>query len=491
MNFANAARHQSHRTYTENGARAHNTTGTALLDFFGSVGSLRLRAEVDIERLFAEAYMENPLLATKCMFYARDIRGGLGERRTFRILLKYAAQHNPEAIIKNISLIPEFGRWDDLYELVGTPVEKAMFTFMGGQLAADEEAMRNGEPCSLLAKWVKTPDASSPNTRALGIKTAAAIHQSVYVFKRRLRALRKYIDVVECKMSANDWDDIKYSAVPSRAMLLYKRAFENHDYARFHQFLNDVAAGNEKINSSTLFPYDIVEAYEKQHSSSEDPTLEAQWKALPNYLDKPENCIVMADTSESMTRDNGRPMHSSVALAVYFAERNQGAYHNLWMSFSGRPTIHELRGETLKQKLASIERKFWSNNTNLEAAFQKVLDIAIENHVPKHQMVKSIIVISDMEIDQTQYGYSWSFYNDMRNLYKANGYSIPNVVFWNVNAQHDVFHADANRIGVQLCSGHSAATFKALMACVGKTPVEMMKYVLESKRYADVVIANR
>ena len=485
MDLATAMVNESKKKLTENGATAYSTTGSAMLDLFGCIGSLRSREESDICRLFVEAYKENPLLATKCLFYCRDIRGGLGERRTFRVIMRYCAQYHTEAILPNIHLIGMYGRYDDLYALKGTILESEMWAEVKKQLHLDFVNMKRKKPISLLAKWLKTPDASSANTRQLGIATAQALGLTVYDFKRRLRAMRKYLDIVERHMSANEWDQIEYASVPSRAMMIYRNAFKRHDETRYDNFLNAVANGDASINASTLFPYDIVEKYESQYRPSEYATLEAQWRALPNYLDAPANAIVMADTSGSM---EGRPMHSSVALAIYFAERNQGAYHNLWMSFSQQPTIHKLQGETLLQKLQSIERKFWSNNTNLEAAFMRVLDVAIKNHVPAEEMVKSIIVISDMEIDDTQHGYKWSFYDNMRDLYMKSGYIIPNIVFWNVNSRNDTFHVDKSRVGVQLCSGQSASTFKVLMKSVGMNPVEMMTNTLMAERYAPVTV---
>ena len=484
--FAQAAYDDSRHTQTENGANAYNSTGHAVLDLFGCIGSLRQRNARDIERLFAEAYQEDPLLTTRCLFYARDVRGGLGERNTFRVLLHYAAIKHPEAVLPNIPYIGIYGRFDDLYALIGTQLEEAMWKQMNDQFKLDEFHMRRNEPVSLLAKWIKTPDASSKETRKLGILTANKLDKTVYHFKRRLRALRRYIGIVEAKMSANEWDKIDYAAVPSRAMMIYRNAFKKHDQVRFEAFLGKVDKGEAVIHAATLFPYDIVEKYEQMGwNATEDATLELQWRSLPDYVGTACNAIVMADTSSSMT---GRPMMSSLALAVYFAERNQGAYHGLWMSFSQQPMMHRLVGETLLQKLQSIERKFWSNNTNIELAFRKILDIAIRRNVAPEDMVKSLIIVSDMEFDRTQFGYAWGFYDNMAALYASHGYTIPNIVFWNVDSRNDVFHADANRKGVQLVSGQSASTFKQLMQSVGMNPVEMMVNVLNSERYQPITV---
>lgn len=487
MKFSQALENESRKTYTENGATAYNTTGDALLDLFGSIGSLRKRKQLDIERLFADAYNEDKLNATKCLFYARDVRGGLGERNTFRILLRYAAIHHPEAIRPNIDLIPFYGRYDDWYTLVGTPLEDIMWEIMRHQLDLDEKAMKANKPCSLMAKWLKTPDASSKETRKLGILTAKKLDLTVYVFKRKLRALRKYLKVVEVDMSAKHWGNIEYASVPSKAMSNYRKAFAKHDQSRFEKFLTKVEKGEAKINSSTLFPYDLIEKYIQNSYGGLHPNydrvIEAQWKALPDYVGMEANAIVIADTSGSM---QGRPLNSAVGLAIYFAERNKGPYHGIWMSFSEDSKIQRLKGETLAQKLAGIDTMHWDGNTNLERAFMHILQIAKDNHVDPEDMVKSLIVISDMQIDRTVG--EWSFYDEMRKRFKKEGYEIPNVVYWNVDCRDDTFHADKSRKGVQICSGQSASTFKNLMASVGMTPVEMMQKVLGAERYDQITV---
>lgn len=490
MDFSQALKQESRKTFTENGATAYSTTGDALLDLFGSIGALRGQDIFRIERLFTEAYNQCPLMTMKCVFYARDIRGGLGERATARILFHYAAKHYPEAMRDNIPLIGLYGRYDDLYVLQGTQLEDEMWAYMKKQLAEDEAAMAAGKACSLLAKWLKTPDASSKNTRQLGILTAKKLGLSVYVFKRKLRALRKYIGIVERMMSAKQWKEIKYANVPSRAMFLYRKAFEKNDGDRYRQFISAVEKGEQKIHAATLFPYDILEKYGANNgfricANHEDPVLEAQWKALPDFTGNGASALVIADTSGSMW---GRPLATSVGLAVYFAERNKGPFNGLWMSFSADSKVQRLKGATLAQKLSSIDQQHWGMNTNLEKAFSQILDIALRNGVKPEDMVKSLIVISDMQIDHTVG--SWSFHDEMAKRYRDCGYELPNVVYWNVESRSDVFHADKSRKGVQLCSGQSPSVFKELMSAVGMTPSEMMFKVLTADRYAPVTIAK-
>ena len=481
MNFAKAAKQKSNFTRTENGAVALNTSGNKCLDFYATVGSLRQADENRITRLFADAYNEDALLATKTVFYARDIRGGLGERETFRKLLKYMASYHPEALKPNLRLIGVYGRYDDWYSLIGTPLEDDMWDAMKKQLDFDLSCYDKdiNVPISLLAKWLKTADASSLNTRKLGILTAQKLGYSVYDYKRIVRKLRKRIVITESLMSANEWGNIEYSKVPSRSMLKHKEAFNKHDEARYQDYINQAVKGDIKINSSTLYPYDLIEKIYYYGNIKEDKTIEAQWRQLPNYVDENTNAIVIADTSGSMI---GRPMNTAIGLAIYFAERNKGAYHNLWMSFSKNPKFHQIKGETLAQKISSIDMSDWMMNTDLKAAFDLVLDTAIHNNVPSEEMPKALIVISDMEIDACG-NKEWSFYEKMAHKFEKNGYAIPSIVFWNVNSRHDIFHADSSRVGVQLVSGQSVSTFKNLMQCVEMTPVEAMLKTLNSERY--------
>ena len=260
MNFVELLEKTSNKlTHTENGARAVNTTDNANLDLFATIGALRTADEERIKILFEKAYEEDSLSAVKILFYARDIREGLGERRVFQILLKNLAEYHPEAVIPNIDFIGEYGRFDDWYYLIGTPAEEAMWTAMKRQLLEDLKNFQLGKPVSLLAKWVKTADSKVEETRKLGILTAEKLGYPVYNFKRIIRTLRKYIDVTEIKMCGNNWDEIDYSAVPGRAMMKYRRAFDRHDTERFEKFINLALEGKENIHSKTLYPYDIVE----------------------------------------------------------------------------------------------------------------------------------------------------------------------------------------------------------------------------------------
>lgn len=483
MNFADAMNEVSTHTFTENGALAKNTTGDKLVDFYSTIGALRKADDERIKSLFDDAYAADNLLATKILFYARDVRGGLGERKVFRTILKHAAMYHPEAIKPNLDLIGVYGRYDDLYSLIGTPLENDMWIIIKRQLTEDLLNVREGNAVSLLGKWLKTPDTSSKASVELAKLTAKKLGCSVYDYKRILRKLRKQIRIVESLMSAQKWDEIKYSEVPSRAMKIYRKAFLKHDEQRFNEFTQKALTGEVKINSSTLYPYDIIEGiFDSQvfrTKSGNHDILEAQWRQLPNYVQKGSHAIVMADTSGSM---EGRPICTALGLAIYFAERNVGPYKDMFLTFSNRPQYQKLKGQTLTEKMRNLDMRGWNMNTNLEAAFELILNTAIHNHVSPDEMPKALIVVSDMEIDRCA-DRDWSFYDHVRDMYRAQDYEIPTVIFWNVNSRHDVFHADANRKGVQLVSGQSTAIFKQLMDNIGFTAYEAMLRVLNTERY--------
>lgn len=472
-------------TYTENGAICLKSSGNALVDLYSTIGALR---KADSDRkidLFEKAIADNKELAAKILFYGRDIREGLGERETFRTLLAYAANKHKEIVAPNIPLIGFYGRFDDLYCLVGTACEDEMWAAMKKQFKMDVKNMKKDQPVSLLAKWIKTPDASSPETRKMGILTSQKLgYKNVKAFKKDLKALRKYLDIVEIKVSANNFDTIAYDKIPSNAMMKYRKLFGLKDKDRFSKYLEDVTSGKVEIKAGTLYPYDIIQ---KIMFGEDSKVLEAQWKALPDYVDPNKNILVMADTSGSMTCCNRLPIASSVGLALYFAERNKGAFGGYFMTFSSRPTLVKVSGATLIDKIRNI--RTINDNTNLDAAFKLILDTAIANKTPAEEIPEALIVISDMQIDSYSVHGADTFYEKYAKAFDAAGYKIPNVVFWNVNSESDTFHADATNKGVQLVSGHSATTFKNVIQSLNKTPLEAMLDVILSDRYAAVTVA--
>ena len=498
--FSEAARTEALRTLTENGAAALKSTGCALVDFFSTAGALRnpnagtraaalgAREAARARVLFDRAWDEDPLRALKILFYVRDVRGGLGERTVFRTLLRHAAEKAPDAVRRNLDLIPFYGRFDDWYALRGTPVEADMWLAAKTRLTEDTAALEAGRPVSLLAKWLATADASSDKTRRLGIETALKLGMKVRDYKRLCRALRRAASVVEPLMSAGRWTDIAYAGVPSRAMLQYRNAFLRHDGERFDAFVRETAAGRAAVHADTLFPYDIVEKYLSGGAANEEERrlLEAQWKALPDYAGD-RNILVMADVSGSMY---GRPLASSIGLALYFAERSKGAFRNLFMTFSSDPAFVRAEGDTLYDRIMTAGNAGWGFSTNIEAAFAKILETALEHRVPPEEMPESLVIITDMQFDAGTMpsADSATLHRSIARKYAEAGYRLPNTVYWNVASRRESFQVSAGEARVQLVSGQSASTFRTVLAGTGLTPCGAMLLVIDGERYSPVTL---
>ena len=482
MTFLDDIKTVQNLTLTENDALALNSTSDALTDLFAVCGAMRERKEKEIVNMFSKAMVCDRLLGTKLAFYTRDVRGGLGERRTGRLMLKYLAKEYPDILDKNLELIAEYGRWDDLVFLLDDKPDKVS-ALIAKQLKQDIENMKRMEAVSLLAKWMPSVNTSNKETVKKGKYLAKRLGMSEKEYRKTLAGLRNYLRVVEVDMSAKRFEDIDYPAVPSKAMNNYRNAFKRNDKERFEQYLEQVKTGEAKINSSVLYPYDIVEKY-LYGVSGQDDVLEQQWKALPDYIEGENNFLIMADVSGSMW---GRPMATSIGLALYFAQRNKGPFANRFMTFSARPELVDIKGETLLDRIRYIQNADWEMNTDLEAAFELVLNTAVKYKTAKKDMPSSIVIITDMEFDRCVMG-DWLFYDQMKARFEANGYNIPNIVFWNVNSRKNTYHASFDRKGVQLASGQSPAVFDSLIKGQGLTPYEYMLTVLNSERYEKISV---
>jgi len=500
---------------TENGLDAFNTTFDSCLDLFSTIGALRTRQDDEIITKFMKAYTEQPLTAMKILFYARDIEEGLGERRVFRICLKWLALNRTNDVIANIYNIAKYGRFDDLYELVDTPAETDMFEFVKVQILSDIKNMSEHQPVSLLTKWLKSVNTSSPESVRLGKLTAKRLNLSEREYRQLLSTMRTYIDVLEKKMSAKEWDKIDFNNVPGGAMKKYVGAFYKHQEERYKEYLDALKTGKKitvvkddgtvvekeaKINTKHLYPYEIIEKYmpgELGHIKNVQPELEAMWNGLNDWINGVNvNMIVIADTSGSM---EGRPMATSVGLGVYFAERNQGAFHNKFMTFSSKPSWITLKDTmTLADKLHVVPDIV--DNTNLEAAFDLILKVGVDNHLTDDDMPKSLVVITDMEFDECVVDNSiisrqWyplptkmTFYDNMKDKYNQYGYNLPEIVFWNVSSRQDTFHTQKNTPHVRMVSGQATSVFKTLIDGKKHTPYEFMLEVVYNARYDAVVL---
>lgn len=466
-------------TRTENGALTYRSSGDNLVDMFYHAAAKRGQNNTS---LFAKAYAEDALLALKIAFFVRDIRGGQGERETFKQILRWLSNNRPAVFNAIVSLVPEYGRWQDILEFVDNAL---VVDIVQNQLLTDIES---DSGVSLLAKWMPSANTSSTKTRNLARKWIRALRIDEPTYRRVLSSLRERSNVVERYMSAGEWGNIDYSKVSSRASLLYRKAFGKRDGERYGEFLAAVQRGEAKINAATLYPYDLVTQYTRGQGNygQEDPTVEAQWKSLPNFAENDENVLVMADVSSSMFQGKPQAIDISVSLAIYTAERNRGAFRNNFITFTDKPALVSISGESLVEKVRSVYAAGVGYDTNLQAAFDMLLNVARKNSVPQSDMPAKIVVVSDMEFNSPERFGKVTNYDAIKRKFELAGYEMPLVIFWNVNSRAPQAPATATQPGVFLVSGASPSNFKYIAGAKATTPFEMMLEVINSERYAPV-----
>lgn len=496
--FLNGLKEATNIDYTENGATTRVSTMSDLYDMFALGGAYRTRSDEDCIVLFKKAYKESPVYALKCLFYLRDVRGGQGERRFFRVCLKWLANYDTEAVVRNISHVAEFGRYDDLYCLVGTKAEKAAFTFIKKQLMLDMEC----KTPSLLAKWLKSENTSSLESVKLARITRQYLGMTARQYRKTLSILRAKINVLERLMSAGKWADIEFDKIPSKAGLIYKNAFARHDVERmqvnpqavsYEAFAKDE---NTTVNAKTLYPYEVVEKaitamggfgyWGRTKDVPLDDTnrlmVNKYWANLKDYFDGATlNALPVVDTSGSMW---GTPIHVAISLGLYCAERNRGPFADHYISFSSRPQLIRTEGVDFCDKVKRIYQTNLCENTNIEATFDLILNTAIANNLSSDELPENIIVISDMEFDAAR---GWrsspteTLMEGIERKWNRAGYKMPKLVFWNVNARNDRIPMK-DQYGITFVSGASPVIYEMIMS--GKTAQSLMFDKLNSERYA-------
>ena len=498
--FMNNLKEANNYKLTENGGVAYSSTRNPVYDMFALGAAYRSRSDEDIILLFKNALEYDESLALKCLFYIRDCRGGQGERRFFRVAYRWLAQNYPDIARRNMEYLSEYGRWDDLiYICLDTPLEGAMIATVKGQLILDAQC----ETPSLLAKWMPSENASSFTTKAAARKIRIALGLTEKEYRKLLAGLRTRINIVEKLMSENRWEEIVFDKIPSKAGLKYKNAFARRDIIakKYEAFAKDKTT---KVNAATLYPYEVVAKaiktfdyyYDRNNLDDTDRAMiEKYWENLPDYLNG-ENCSMMCvvDTSGSMTgSDASAPINVAISLGMYCAERLNGPFKNHYISFSRNPKLIEIKGVDFVDKVKRIYRTNLCENTDLVKTFDMILDIARQPGVKKEDVPKTLVVISDMEIDS---GSAWGWweaknYNKwtektaatemekVRQKFAAAGLECPRLVYWNVDARNDtILDSGPN---VSFVSGMSPVLFEQVLT--GKNGWDLCLDKLLSKRY--------
>ncbi len=495
MSFIEELHTNSNKTArTLNGAISNTSTLNPVLDFFSKAGAMRGQ-EAKAFTLFQKAFDADPQSAIRCLFYLRDIRGGQGERSVFRYILNQLDEDFVNT--KLAQYIPEYGRWDEV------PVNQyTVEHLIAKQLQEDMANMKEGKGISLLAKWLPSENAGKasliearkvaellgwtgkPSEREVDATTFKRV-PNLRTYRKNITGLRKYYDnFLERLMSEKRWGEIDYSTLPSQAHKKHVKAFLRNDEERYRAYLGKVEKGEAKINSGTLFTYQL---YDMVNGGGDEKAANALWSGLPDYT-KGQNALVLADVSGSMTWGAGSvvPMSISVSLALYFAERNVGAFKDYFMTFTSQSRLQKVHGSTLSAKMRSIENAEWGGSTNLQSAFDAILRAAVNAKASPAEMPSTLYIISDMQFNVATSANDKTNLEVMAQKYQAAGYELPHVVFWNANAIGDDAPATMHDDRVTLISGANQSTFQFVVE--GKSPMESMLDILNSDRYAQIVL---
>ena len=498
MNTFMNALTNNEKSYTANDGTAYRTSGSPLVDLNFSVPALRQAAvdfygkskhnshfystdrtmdAVEALRLFITSYEEDPLYTMKWLMYARHIKLGLGERDIFRMMLTKIGDLHPEMALQFIigTELWNYGRWDDVLRIFFDTTSTILYDGLGevisNQFRRDVIGCSLGDSISLLAKWMPSNNTSSNEKRSEAVILQSLLYLSAREYRKTLSRLREYLAVVDRKASLNQWNDINYNHVPSKANLKYRNAFLKHDEERRKAYLTSLQKADDavKINANSMFLYDIVQAYVEKSGywgeilKCHDETLEQLWNAQEGPKDY-EDILIIRDGSASMCQQltgNSTVTALSVAdsIALYCAQHNKNeSFKNRFITFSNRPQIVDISMcQTLRDKLRRLHRFDDYSNTDIEATFDLILDTAVKNHLPQEELPSSCLIISDMQFDQaTNHEDNTTVIESCRRKFVALGYTMPRLIFWNVSVYaHNTIPVQMHPSGVILVSGFS------------------------------------
>lgn len=468
---------------TENGMATNSSSLSAVVDLFYNIGAMRGQDKERLLSNFSLAFNQDPTRTMKILFWARDVRGGAGERQIFRDIVQYLANSHPKSMVKNLALIPEYGRWDDLLAFEDTELQNDAFKIIS-------KALREG--VSLCNKWMPRKG-----------KTAVKLRNYMGMSPKQYRkTLVEGTNVVEQLMCAKRWEDIDFSKLPSVASARYQKAFWKNAKESYETYIGKLQNGETKINAGAVYPYDVTKSL---NSGNADVAME-QWKALPNYLEGADEMILpMVDVSGSMSCSAGNNpnvtcMDVAISLGLYISERNEGPFKDAFLTFSAEPALQVLNGN-LKDRFRQLKGSEWGMNTNIEAAFKKILDQAIKHQVSADQMPDKILILSDMQFDEaTRTNSGWYRYRNeevlkwnstaqqmIEKMYSDAGYKAPKIVYWNLQSRHGDVPVAFDKMGTALISGFSPAIMTSVLGANEFTPVAIMDKTIMSDRYAPIV----
>lgn len=471
-----------------------------LMKFYAKANTLGYKYNEEIVDLFKLAYEESPLKAIRILFYVRDKKDGLGKRTLFRLILNYLGSINDSIIKGNLNLIAEYGRWDDLYALYGTPLEESAINLFKKQIKKDLDSQNP----STLAKWLKSENTSSIISKKLATRTRELLGLTSKEYRKTLTELRSRIGIVEQRLSSKEWSEIKYGEVPYFAMKKYTKAFSKNDKEGFQEFLNfnKVNTNNRYINKDNLIekiaPYNIIENMILENKNYDDDTYLELWGELPKYITESlgDSISILGLSGDILNNVQATPAAiASIGTALYIMDNNKGRFKNYIIS-SNPNNIRKIRSKLLRDKIYEVLELSQTKEVNIESALDIILFAAIKHNLDEENIPKRLFCITDNNCEisiLSKKGYinnhfllNAEKYENIKDKWERAGFSIPKIILWNIDGRREDSTVIYDNENIIFAFGYSRKVFKTLVSGDNSLDTTNLDNLINSPRYTKI-----
>ena len=278
-------------------------------------------------------------------------------------------------------------------------------------------------------------------------------------FRQLISKMNKELKTTQIYQCGNNWKEINFDKnVTSITLRKQSKAFagnskgnktmnEDRKLCRdnYLKYIENIRCGKSIAKGERVSLVDFVRDGFRLLDFDKDNLIEreilnAQWKDNCKQNSELENCLAMVDQSGSMSDENFVPLYSAIGLGIRIAENSK--FGKRILSFSANPTWINLDDcEDFMSILEKIKNTPSGTNTNFRNAFDKIINSAINSNIHPDVMNKmSLIILSDMQIDQGDYNDNTTMFEMMKEKYHNAGlstihnqpYKLPHIIFWNL-----------------------------------------------------------